>query len=115
MKVIVQDLETGAYLSGDGGWVATEAEARDFLTLMRAYVFARDNTCKRFRILLHCPDDLYSATIIAGVGTASPHLVASTSQSASQPVSFSQRSNIARRRIGCGRINPFKHSRNHLN
>jgi hypothetical protein len=70
MKVIVQDLETGSYLSADGRWVEDQADARDFLTLMRAYNFARDNTSKHFRVLLHSPDDQYCSSIIDGMGLA---------------------------------------------
>jgi hypothetical protein len=69
MKVIIQDTKTKAYLSADGRWVANIAEAQDFLTLLRAYHFAKEATSRNFEVLLHCPEDDYSAGIINGVGT----------------------------------------------
>jgi hypothetical protein len=72
MKVIVQHCETGAYLSMDGQWVAARESARDFFTLMRAYHCARNNAAGPFKVLLHCPDEEYSASIIDGVGVAEP-------------------------------------------
>jgi hypothetical protein len=71
MKVIVQDLETGRYLSADGRWVADRTNARDFGTLLRAYHFAKDNTSKHFQVLLHSTDDEYCSCIIDGMGLAS--------------------------------------------
>ena len=73
MKVIVQDSHTGSYLSDNGAWVATRAEARDFLTLLRAYTFAQKNTSVQFKVLLHCPEDKYCTTIIDGIGLADSH------------------------------------------
>ena len=68
MKVIVQDIETGEYLADSGEWVTTPAEARDFLTLLRAYNFAKETISGRFQVLLYCPEDQYSACIIEGEG-----------------------------------------------
>lgn len=70
MKVIVQNIAARKFLGRDGRWVVDQAEARDFCTLLRAYHFAEANTSVRFRVLLHSPDDGYSANIIEGVGHA---------------------------------------------
>ena len=70
MKVIVQDCDTGKYLSTDGCWVAVKDSARDFFTLLRAYQFAKNKISGRFQVLLHCPEDQYTACIIDGVGMA---------------------------------------------
>jgi hypothetical protein len=86
MKVIVQDLETGAYLSADGRWVAAKSDARDFLTLLRAYHFAKDNTSKHFQVLLHSPDDEYCSCIIDGMGTAMANAKAANAEAAVMPV-----------------------------
>ncbi len=68
MKVIVQDATTKRYLSATGGWVATENDAQDFLSLLRAYNFATHFTSRRFGVVLYCPDDNYRTTIIEGEG-----------------------------------------------
>ncbi|MDB6021211.1 MAG: hypothetical protein JWQ04_1068 [Pedosphaera sp.] len=70
MKVIVQNIAARQFLAADGRWVANKAEARDFFTLLRAYNFAQLNTSVRFRVLLHCTDDGYSASIVEGEGMA---------------------------------------------
>ena len=70
MKVIVQDICSKEYLSEDGQWVTSTAQAMDFSTLLRAYHFARENTSGRFQVLLYCEEDQYSACIIEGEGTA---------------------------------------------
>ena len=68
MKVIVQDATTKRYLSATGGWVVTENDAQDFLSLLRAYNFATHFTSRRFGVVLYCPDDNYRTTIIEGEG-----------------------------------------------
>ena len=68
VKVIVQDLKSGQYLSTTGQWVAAREDAGDFFTLLHAYHFARNNTNRRFQVLLYCPDDQYCAGIISGTG-----------------------------------------------
>jgi hypothetical protein len=70
VKVIVQDLETMRFLSGDGRWVADREDARDFYSLLPAYYFARDNTSRHFQVVLYCPEDHFCASIIAGKGIA---------------------------------------------
>jgi hypothetical protein len=72
MKVIVQDIDTGLYLSADGAWVVEEDAARDFRTLLRAFHFATDNVACRFQVLLYSADDDYVACIIEGEGKAEP-------------------------------------------
>jgi hypothetical protein len=70
MKVIIEDMVAREFLAEDGQRVADKADARDFFTLLRAYHFAQANTSGRFRVLLHCPEDNYSASIIEGIGMA---------------------------------------------
>jgi hypothetical protein len=70
MKVIVLNLHTKEYLAANGAWVADKAGANDFLTLLRAYHFARINTSRGFEVLLHCLEDDYCASIITGIGIA---------------------------------------------
>jgi len=70
MKVIVYNLQTRKYLGADGGWVVEKADAADFMTLLRAYHFARINTSGGFEVLLHCQEDDYCASIITGIGIA---------------------------------------------
>ena len=70
MKVIVQDLETMRFLSGDGRWVADRDDARDFYSLLPAYYWARDHTSRHFQVVLYCPEDHFCASIIAGKGVA---------------------------------------------
>jgi hypothetical protein len=72
MKVVVQDSESGRYLSPDGRWVATADGARDFHSILPAFHFAQSNTSVRFRVMLYCPDDQYLASMIDGAGTAKP-------------------------------------------
>lgn len=71
MKVIIQDITGKEFLGPDGRWVSAKDGARDFFTLVRAYNFAQNHTSVRFRVLLHCPEDGYSASIVEGTGTAS--------------------------------------------
>jgi hypothetical protein len=68
VKVLVQDIATLRYLARDGRWVASRDDARDFLSLLPAYCFARDHTSCTFQVLLYCPDDNFCASIIAGQG-----------------------------------------------
>jgi hypothetical protein len=70
MKVIIEDMAAREFLAADGQWVADKADARDFFTLLRAYHFAQANISGRFRVLLHCIEDDYSASIIEGIGMA---------------------------------------------
>ncbi|HWF18124.1 MAG TPA: hypothetical protein VG754_02610 [Verrucomicrobiae bacterium] len=70
MKVIIQDIGAREFLGADGQWVSDKEDARDFFTLLHAYHFAQANTSIHFRVLLHCPEDDYSASIIEGIGTA---------------------------------------------
>lgn len=70
MKVIIQDIAGSEFLATDGRWVTDKAQAQDFYTLLRAYHFALANTTVPFRVLLHCPEDDYSVSIIDGVGKA---------------------------------------------
>ncbi|HZV36958.1 MAG TPA: hypothetical protein VFB72_20445 [Verrucomicrobiae bacterium] len=70
MKVIIQRIDGSDFLTIDGRWVTDKALAQDFYTLLRAYRFAQANTTVSFRVLLHCPEDDYSASIIEGVGKA---------------------------------------------
>ena len=70
MKVIIQDITGNEFLGPDGRWVPAKEGAKDFFTLVRAYNFAQTNTSVRFRVLLHCPEDGYSASIVEGKGVA---------------------------------------------
>ena len=70
MKVIIQDIAGSEFLATDGRWVTDKTQAQDFYSLMRAYQFAQANTSIPFRVLLHCPEDDYSASIIEGMGKA---------------------------------------------
>jgi hypothetical protein len=74
MKVIIQDIAAREFLAANGQWVADATEAQDFYTLLRAYHFAQANTSIHFRVVLHCPDDDYSASIIEGFGLADEDL-----------------------------------------
>jgi hypothetical protein len=114
MKVIVQDIETGAYLSANGRWVAAQADARDFFTLLRAYHFAKDNTARRFQVLLHCPDDQYSAGIITGVGMAAANEEAAVVPAKTQ-VSSLRVQTIFKSRNVVSLSNRFNWTRNDLN
>jgi hypothetical protein len=69
VKVIIQNPETRRYLSANGRWVATEDDARDFVSLLPAYHFARNHTSGRFRVMLYCDEDNYRTTIAEGTGT----------------------------------------------
>ncbi|HEX3627373.1 MAG TPA: hypothetical protein VH280_18355 [Verrucomicrobiae bacterium] len=86
MRVIIQDLETKAYLSESGRWVLNKADARDFETLLRAYLFAEKNTSCKFEVLLHCLDDGYTSGIIKGVGTAVEKIPAVVESDATETV-----------------------------
>jgi hypothetical protein len=113
MKVIIQDLRTKAYFSADGRWVTDKSDATDFLTLLRAYHFARINTSGRFEVLLYCPEDDYSAGIITGIGISD-----SNTPMESEP--FEIPVQYARARItspACRRkfLTTFDEGRNHLN
>jgi hypothetical protein len=68
MKVIIQDAKTKRFFSDDGRWVADEEDAKDFISLMRAYHFAKQFTSGRFEVLLYCPDDNYRKSMIEGEG-----------------------------------------------
>jgi 3-deoxy-D-arabino-heptulosonate 7-phosphate (DAHP) synthase len=70
MKVIIQDIAAREFLAANGRWVTDKEQAQDFFTLLRAYHFAQANTTIHFRVLLHCPEDDYSASIIEGMGMA---------------------------------------------
>ena len=74
MKVIIQDIAAREFLGENGEWVSDKSMARNFHTLLRAYHFAQSNTSIHFRVLLHCPDDDYSASIIEGFGIADEDL-----------------------------------------
>jgi hypothetical protein len=81
MKVVVQDSESGRYLSPEGRWVAAADGARDFHSILPAFHFAQSNTSVRFRVMLYCPDDQYLTSMIDGAGTAQaalPHDDAAT-------------------------------------
>jgi hypothetical protein len=93
MKVIIQDIRSGEYLSENGQWVATEAEARDFFTLLRAYHFAHQNITGRFQVLLYCEEDQYSACIIEGVGTADFKAETSSATVQTQTIEFVRKTN----------------------
>ncbi len=96
MKVIIQDVDTGEYLSADGSWVADIGGARNFVTLLRAYHFAREKTARNFQVLLHCPDDDYSASIITGMGTsATAETAAADSVALRVPVEMNSASQTA--------------------
>lgn len=115
MKVIVQDLETGAYLSADGRWVATKADARDFFTLLRAYHFAKDNTTKHFQVLLHCPDDQYSARMIDGMGMAAANQEAVSSPAPQAKTPLFRQQTTARSRSVLTLTDRIRWLRNDLN
>ena len=68
VKVLVQDIATSRYLARDGSWVASREDARDFISLLPAYCFARDHTSCTFQVLLYCQEDNFCASIIAGQG-----------------------------------------------
>lgn len=70
MKVIIQHIAASEFLATDGRWVTDKTQAQDFFSLLRAYHFAQANTSVPFRVVLHCPEDDYSANIIEGVGKA---------------------------------------------
>jgi hypothetical protein len=70
MKVIIRDLESRKYLSAHGRWVPAAHEAKDFIALVPAYNFAKENTCGRFQVILYCPEDNYHKSIIDGTGMA---------------------------------------------
>lgn len=70
MKVLIQDLETLRFLAPNGCWVLDREAARDFLSLLPAYYYAREHTARHFQVLLYCPEDNFSASIIAGTGIA---------------------------------------------
>jgi hypothetical protein len=89
MKVIIQDICSKEYLSEDGQWVSARAQARDFLTLLRAYHFGCENTSGRFQVLLYCEEDDYSACIIEGVGHADVYSFTSVTTQP-EPVQFTR-------------------------
>lgn len=68
MKVIIQDAKTKRYFSANGRWVASETDAKDFRSLMRAYHFAKQFTSGRFEVMLYCPDDDCRTSIIETEG-----------------------------------------------
>ena len=113
MKVIVQNLHTKEYLAADGRWVADMADANDFLTLLRAYHFARIHTSRGFEVLLYCPEDDYSAGIITGIGIAD-----SPAPTDSEPVEIPihrPRNSVKSRSYDRGRLPAFDENRNYLN
>jgi hypothetical protein len=70
VKVLIQDLETLRFLAPNGRWVLDREAARDFFSLLPAYYYAREHTASHFQVLLYCPEDNFSASIIAGTGIA---------------------------------------------
>jgi hypothetical protein len=112
MKVIVQNIATGLYLSADGAWVAEEDAARDFGTLLRAFHFATDNVACRFQVMLYSADDDYVACIIEGDGQAEP-APSPRGQAAEAAISFSRIGGYAH--TGFFRGIRFDETRNHLN
>ena len=66
VKVIIQEVESNRYLSGNGQWVNSATIAEDFITILQAYTFAKNYTSGPFRVVLH--DEDYSKDILEGVG-----------------------------------------------
>ena len=97
MKVIIQDIAAREFLAANGRWVADMTGAQDFGTLLRAYHFAQANTSIHFRVLLHCPEDDYTASIIEGFGLAGEDLAfglmpaTESSKKQSKPLDIHQR------------------------
>ena len=114
MKVIVQDISTKQFLAEDGGWVESEIEARDFFTLLRAFHFATGRLLGRFQVLLHCPDDDYSACIIEGEGMARVSAPVTQIQKVSTSGQFYRNAVIASR-LNSTRGNRLDASKNYLN
>jgi hypothetical protein len=112
MRVIIQDLDTKKFLSADGRWVVNKAEARDFQTLLRAYHFAKENTAGNFEVMLHCPDDDYSAGIVSGVGNA--EVVTAEAANAESEIVFPAR-NFSSKVTGRFNLDFIDTTHNHLN
>jgi hypothetical protein len=111
--VIIQDLETKAYLSESVRWVLNKADARDFETLLRAYLFAEKNTSCKFEVLLHCLDDGYTSGIIKGVGTAIEKIPAVVESDATETVWASR--NVSGKSAGRFNLDFINTANNHLN
>jgi hypothetical protein len=69
--VLLQDVQTGRYLSDDGQWVMRPAEAHNFFTSVAAYGAGRTKSSGAFRVVFHFPDVGYSINVLEGKGSAS--------------------------------------------
>jgi hypothetical protein len=78
MKVLIKEIDSDRYLSVNGQWVTAADHAKDFLALIPAYNFAKQNTSARFQVVLYCSEDNYRQGIIEGKGEAVSGAVASS-------------------------------------
>ncbi|MDB6123975.1 MAG: hypothetical protein JWQ71_2968 [Pedosphaera sp.] len=115
MKVIIRDQETRKYLSSNGRWVPTAHDAKDFLALVPAYNFAKENTCCRFQVVLYCPEDNYYKSIIDGTGMADDSNTSVASASTTVIATLIGRKAKSRFDVAAHLPAHFAESRNYLN
>ena len=56
MRVLLQNVETKAFLTSEGEWTYDIDAARNFGISTEAYQFGLRAGCERFRVVLHFPE-----------------------------------------------------------
>jgi hypothetical protein len=76
MRILVQRIETGTYLTYDAQWTLAADSANDFPTTTLAYDFGRHISFEKFRVIFHFPDTGEFIHFIEGQGQADRHQLA---------------------------------------
>ena len=66
MKVLLVDIQTGLYVTGNGGWTSEAVEARDFETAPKAAEYAFQQKLIEVEVLFSFPDAKKNASIPLG-------------------------------------------------
>ena len=57
MRVVIQDIEHGTFLAGNGRWVETEREAADFIMTRTAHAVAAAKRLRNYQVMTLTPAD----------------------------------------------------------
>jgi hypothetical protein len=66
MKVLIQHIKSGQYLSPNGSWSATAGEARDFRYSSYAHSVMKKEQTRGLRVLFYFEELDYSVTVRRG-------------------------------------------------
>jgi|GEM_PF-5984269 hypothetical protein len=51
MRIVIQDIENGTFLAGNGRWVDTEEEAADFIMTRTAHAVASAKKLRNYQVI----------------------------------------------------------------